>query len=88
MVNNKGASHTWRKMLLIREEVEHKICWQVKKGNSSFWFVNWTKQGALYFTEGPLAREGELEVKDFIENEAWKESKLKEVISEEMASHI
>lgn len=51
VVRSTGASHVWRKMLSIREEVEHEIWWQLKAGNSSFWFDNWTKQGALYFTE-------------------------------------
>ncbi|KAK6784430.1 hypothetical protein RDI58_017885 [Solanum bulbocastanum] len=27
-----GASHTWKKMIKIREEVEHNIWWQVKAG--------------------------------------------------------
>ncbi|WMV08192.1 hypothetical protein MTR67_001577 [Solanum verrucosum] len=38
-----GASHVWRKMVLIREEVEHEIWWQIKTRSSSFWFDNWTE---------------------------------------------
>ncbi|KAH0776287.1 hypothetical protein KY290_007698 [Solanum tuberosum] len=75
-------------MITVREEVEHDIWWQLKAGNSSFWFDNWTRQGALYYTEGDLAQDVELEVKDFITNEMWDETKLKNCTSEEMADHI
>ncbi|KAH0644798.1 hypothetical protein KY284_032682 [Solanum tuberosum] len=75
-------------MVNIREEVEHEILWQIKAGNSSFWFDNWTRQGALYYTEGELAQEEELEVKEFIENGSWNESKLKMFISDNMVQHI
>ncbi|KAK6792592.1 hypothetical protein RDI58_011673 [Solanum bulbocastanum] len=51
VARGQGASHVWRKMITIREEVEHNIWWQIKAGNSSFWFNNWTKQGALSYAE-------------------------------------
>jgi len=88
MVHSRGGSHIWRKMVNIREEVEHDIWWQIKAGNSSFWFDNWTKQGALYFTEGDQAQEEEVEVKDFVINGGWNELKLKAVVSDEMVQHI
>lgn len=47
-----GISQVWRKMTEVREEVEQEIWWQLKGGTSSFWFDNWTKQGALYYIEG------------------------------------
>ncbi|WMV24639.1 hypothetical protein MTR67_018024 [Solanum verrucosum] len=88
MVNSTGASHIWRKMVTIREKVEHDIWWQIKAGNSSFWFDNWTRKGALYYTEGNMAQDEKIEVKDFTTNGVWNEHKLKEVISEEMVLHI
>ncbi|KAK6791492.1 hypothetical protein RDI58_010573 [Solanum bulbocastanum] len=45
-------------------------------------------QGALYYTEGDLAQEEELEVKDFIINGVWDELKLRSILSEDMAEHI
>lgn len=33
------------------DEVEHNTWWQVKSATPSFWFDNWTKQGALYILE-------------------------------------
>ncbi|WMV21122.1 hypothetical protein MTR67_014507 [Solanum verrucosum] len=88
IVNSSGASQVWKKMIKIRKEVEHDIWWQIKAGNSSFWFDDWTRQGALYFTEGELAQDEELKVKDFIINDEWNEDKLRSVISEEMVQHI
>lgn len=88
VVRSSGSSHVWRKLLEIREEVEHDIWWQIKARNSSFWFDNWTKQGALFFTEGENARDEEIEVKEFIENGSWKIEKLRENLSEEMVFHI
>ncbi|XP_015169513.1 uncharacterized protein [Solanum tuberosum] len=56
-----GASHVWRKMLEVTEEVDHYIWWQIKIGETSFWFDNWTKQGALYYIEDQNVEEEEVE---------------------------
>lgn len=58
-------------MITIREEVEHNIWWQVKVGNSTFWFDNQTKQGVLYYVEGEGAQEEEVDGKDLIKNGQW-----------------
>ncbi|KAK6781882.1 hypothetical protein RDI58_019678 [Solanum bulbocastanum] len=63
-------------MITIRDEVEHDIWWQVKAENSSFWFHNWIRQGAVYFLEEGTVRDEELEVKDFIINGEWDVQKL------------
>lgn len=63
------ALHVWRKMIAIREEVDHLIWWQVTVGNSSFWYDNWTKQGALYYVEGETFQNENIEVKIFIERD-------------------
>lgn len=68
IVTNKGESQTWKSMMLVREDMEHEIWWQVKTGHSSFWFDNWTKMGALYFVEGSPIIGEQAEVKDFVTN--------------------
>lgn len=75
-------------MIKIRVEVEHDVWWQIEAGNSSLWFENWTGQEALYFTEGELAEDEELEVMDFIINDEWNEDELRTDISEEMVQRI
>ncbi|KAH0713632.1 hypothetical protein KY289_009591 [Solanum tuberosum] len=82
-----STSHVWRKMTAIREEVEHEIWWQVKAGTSSFWFDNWTKQGALYHIE-ENAREEEVEVKDFSTTEGWNREKILQNLSTELTDYI
>ncbi|XP_019223710.1 PREDICTED: uncharacterized protein LOC109205453 [Nicotiana attenuata] len=49
----RRGSHMWRKMLQMRDEVEHQIWWQLKSGNSWFLFDNWTGLGRLYHASGP-----------------------------------
>uniref|UniRef100_M1DSQ6 RNase H family protein n=1 Tax=Solanum tuberosum TaxID=4113 RepID=M1DSQ6_SOLTU len=71
-----GASNTWKKMTEVREVIEHEIWWQVKSREASFWFDNWTKQGALYFTEDQASGEEELEIRQFITDGEWDRNKL------------
>ncbi|KAG5610713.1 hypothetical protein H5410_021994 [Solanum commersonii] len=47
-----------------------------------FWFDNWTKQVALYYTEGESARDEEIKVKQFIEEGSWNKRKLRDCLSE------
>ncbi|KAK6792230.1 hypothetical protein RDI58_011311 [Solanum bulbocastanum] len=44
--------------------------------------------GKEHFTEGEMAQDDELEVKQFIRNNEWDEDKLRSVISDEMVQHI
>lgn len=36
----RGASTTWKKMVIVREIVEHQILWRVKRGDSIFGMRN------------------------------------------------
>lgn len=74
-------------MIEVREEIEHGIWWQIKGGGTSFWFDNWTRQGALYFTEQGVGDE-DMEVAEIIENGRWKKQKIINLISKEMADFI
>lgn len=51
-------------MIDIREEIEPSIWWQIK-GDSNFWFDNWTRCEALYYLEGDNSQEEEIEVNHF-----------------------
>ncbi|XP_060182976.1 uncharacterized protein LOC132612923 [Lycium barbarum] len=46
VVQWKQGSQTWKRMLEARDLIEHQIWWQVRKGDSQFWFDNWTGSGA------------------------------------------
>lgn len=71
IAESKDASHAWKKMIVVREEVELNMWWQLKEGEVNFWFDIWTKQGALYFLEENNVQEENKEVKQFIRNEKW-----------------
>lgn len=43
------TSYIWRGMVVVREELEPFMWWQIREGSSNFWFDNWTKLGALYY---------------------------------------
>ncbi|XP_049394714.1 uncharacterized protein LOC125859004 [Solanum stenotomum] len=83
-----GASQAWRSMINGREEVEPYIWWQLKNGNSSFWFDNWTNFGALYYTEGELAVEEERQVNTFADTGSWRIDAIEGVVSVEMTDII
>ncbi|XP_075101931.1 uncharacterized protein LOC142177353 [Nicotiana tabacum] len=42
-----GKSHNWQAMCKLKYEVEQNILWRVGRGNSSFWYENWTNFGPL-----------------------------------------
>uniref|UniRef100_M0ZQV0 RNase H family protein n=1 Tax=Solanum tuberosum TaxID=4113 RepID=M0ZQV0_SOLTU len=88
MAKGYGVSHVWRKMMTVKDEVEHNIWWQVKAGNSSFWFDNWTQQGALYYVDGENAIEKELKVQELIRGGEWDIQGLRSKLSEEMTTHV
>lgn len=77
MAKNIEASQTWQSMLKIREEAEPFIWWQVKTGNSSFWFDNWIGLRVLYYIEGDLERK-----------RRWDTDALRDTILEEMYHFI
>ncbi|XP_060195017.1 uncharacterized protein LOC132624223 [Lycium barbarum] len=84
----RGGSNAWKKMVLVREQVEHNIWWQMKNGSSSFWFENWTKLGALYYVITESNFDAEVEVKEYVAGDRWNLERLYEVLPEEVVNHI
>lgn len=48
MVQFRKGSDVWRKILQARQEVEHEIWWEIKKGTTNVWHESWIRPGALY----------------------------------------
>ncbi|XP_060182254.1 uncharacterized protein LOC132611915 [Lycium barbarum] len=84
----KGASNVWKKLEAVRDDVEHQIWWQLKGGTSSFWFDNWTKEGALYFVDNELVIDEEIKVREFTSDGEWNFPKLQEFLAEETVEYI
>lgn len=60
----------------------------MKSWNSSFWFDNWTGQGALYYGENDTAEKKKLKVGDFEEIGVWNRNKLRSKVSGDMVKYI
>ncbi|WMV38798.1 hypothetical protein MTR67_032183 [Solanum verrucosum] len=88
MVKSIRVSHAWKKMIQVRDEIEHDIWWQIKAGDVSFWFDNWTKLGALYYIEEKGEIDDEIEVRELIEQGSWNIQRLRSMLSEEMVQFI
>lgn len=60
----KRSSHVWKRILEVRDDMEHLMWWQLKEGSCNFWYYNWKQIGALYFVEeeGPIR--SDLEVRN------------------------
>lgn len=65
IVQAKYGSLFWKKMAAVRELVEHQIWWQVRSGNASLWFDNWTFLVALYYVIPESTEVEEIAVKIF-----------------------
>ncbi|XP_059284936.1 uncharacterized protein LOC132038264 [Lycium ferocissimum] len=85
----KQGSQTWKRMLEARDLIEHQIWWQVRKGDSQFWFDNWTGLGALYYViPGDTYDERIQNVKHVVVEGRWNREKLMEVLTKDIVDHI
>nr|XP_018629644.1 uncharacterized protein LOC108946822 [Nicotiana tomentosiformis] len=90
LVPRKAGSHVWKKILQMRDQIEHQIWWQLKSGNSYFLYDNWTGLGPLYHASGPdnWSDESIVHLDEVVENEAWNEDQLRDLVPDELANHI
>ncbi|XP_059301858.1 uncharacterized protein LOC132053773 [Lycium ferocissimum] len=90
LVQWKGGTQVWKKMLQVRDAIEHEIWWEVKGGTSNVWFENWTKLGALNYvvpTGYPINEELQ-DVADLIEGECWKDQILEQTFPTDIVEYI
>lgn len=82
------GSIVWKKMVEVREWVEHQIWRQIRSGNSSFWYDNWTTLGALYFIILEATCTKEIEVKELADQNGWKRNRLTQLLPQDIVDHI
>lgn len=77
-------------MLQMRDQVDHQIWWQLKRGNTHFWYDNWSGLGALYRASGPYhwCDESIVHVDEVVENGEWNDVLLMELLLGEIADHV
>lgn len=90
VVHWRRGSHAWRRMLECRDLIKHQIVWQPRMGSSLFWFDNWTGLGALYFFTPPdfYCDESVHNIYDVVQDGAWDEERIREILPEDLAMHI
>ncbi|XP_055823945.1 uncharacterized protein LOC129892399 [Solanum dulcamara] len=89
LVQWKQGSQTWKRMLEARDLIEYQIWWQVRKGDSLFWFDNWTGLGALYYVNPGNTYDARIHnVKEMVVQGRWNKKKLMEVLSKDIIDHI
>lgn len=90
LVQWKGGTQVWKRMLEAREAIEHEIWWEIKGGSTKVWYENWTRLGALHFVvpiEYPL-NEDLVDVADLIEEGRWKNQLLQQSFPSDIVKHI
>ncbi|XP_075099054.1 uncharacterized protein LOC142175943 [Nicotiana tabacum] len=90
VVKFRGGSHVRRRMLEAREEVDHEILWEMKRGSTNVWHENWTGLRALYHVvlrDYPI-NEDIQEVTDLRVDDAWDEKLLDQSFPIDIAQHI
>ncbi|XP_019266683.1 PREDICTED: uncharacterized protein LOC109244105 [Nicotiana attenuata] len=75
-----GQSHTWKRLMDIKKDVEPAIFWKIGRGQISFWWDNWTGLGALANLVHAIRTPKNTLVKDFIQAGSWRREKLLEVL--------
>lgn len=64
----------------IKEETEKYILWKIGKGNLSFWWDNWTGQGALANLGVNYPTPKGTKVQQFIRSKKWDVTRLQAII--------
>lgn len=77
-------------MLECRDQIEHQIYWQPRIGSALFQFNNWTGLGAFYFITSPdiFCDESIQNVNEVVMAGKWDEIKLRQILLDDLASHI
>ncbi|XP_059277620.1 uncharacterized protein LOC132031700 [Lycium ferocissimum] len=90
LVGWKRGIYVWKKMLQIRDLVEHEIWWQQKQGNSHFWLDNWTGLGSLYHATGTNFDYDRtvVQVHEAVDVGGWNEGMLRDLIPNKIVEHI
>ncbi|XP_060210633.1 uncharacterized protein LOC132637582 [Lycium barbarum] len=90
LVQWKGGSQVWKKMLEARESIEQEIWWEPKSGSSNIWFDNWTKLGTLSYVvpQSWHINEHAEDVSELMTYGRWNVNKLMQMFPKDIVQHI
>nr|XP_033513221.1 uncharacterized protein LOC117277902 [Nicotiana tomentosiformis] len=86
--NVSGNSHSWQKMIQVRDKAEPHIIWHINSRNSSIWWDNWTEKGPLASLFSNANKSSKILIKDFIQDGNWNIQRLKDLFPDELIHHI
>ncbi|KAF3617049.1 hypothetical protein FXO38_34217 [Capsicum annuum] len=70
-------SHTWRRLMNIKDKCETHMIWKIGKGNLSFWWNNWSGKGSIAKHLHLVHKSKNTKVVEFIREGKWDESHLR-----------
>ncbi|XP_059301925.1 uncharacterized protein LOC132053847 [Lycium ferocissimum] len=83
---NYAHSHTWRRLMKIRDKVDHLIHWKINKGNSNIWWDKWMGTGKLARLNTNTSINSPLH--QYIHHKEWDTNKLLKNFPLEMVNNI
>ncbi|XP_060195103.1 uncharacterized protein LOC132624322 [Lycium barbarum] len=83
---NYTHSHTWRKLMKIRDKVDHLLHWKINKGNTHIWWDNWMGTGKLARFNTNTSINSPLH--HYIHHKEWDTNKLLKIFPLEMVNNI
>ncbi|XP_060210738.1 uncharacterized protein LOC132637701 [Lycium barbarum] len=90
LVQWKGGSQRWKKMLEARNNMEKHIWWEPRNGSANFWYDNWTKLGPLVDvmpSNFPMD-ESIQDVDEIMMDGRWNIPKLQQTVPKDLVEYI
>ncbi|XP_060210891.1 uncharacterized protein LOC132637887 [Lycium barbarum] len=81
-------SHGWKSLMRIKDKAEPHMIWKIQKGDSSFWWDNWSGMGALAKILPRPGKSAKLNVNSFILNGEWNINKLNNTLSPHITQYV
>ncbi|OIT27277.1 putative ribonuclease h protein, partial [Nicotiana attenuata] len=84
----QNQSHSWRRMMDIKEKVEPYISWNLGRGEISFWWDSWTEFGPLAQLAINTKTPKRTMVREFYHQNTWNQSKLRRILPVHVVNYI
>ncbi|XP_059294732.1 uncharacterized protein LOC132047749 [Lycium ferocissimum] len=81
-----GQSQSWKELMLIKQDSEPHMLWQINKGNVLFWWDNWIGLGPLSMFVNRDIAVGNTQVKELIIENRWNNERLQTMLNTDGSS--
>ncbi|XP_060202206.1 uncharacterized protein LOC132630668 [Lycium barbarum] len=82
----KVGSQVWKKMLEVRDQMDHLIWWEPRNGSCDVWEDNWTRLGPL--RDASSTDHNIEEVAELMNSEGCDFQKMNAVLPEQVVNHV